>query len=190
MPRKPDARLEDRILNTAYKLWVHGGEHALTMRAVARGAGTTTPTLYERFKDKRDLMSALQARAQQNLFEAIQPARSITEACRIAIEFTIAHGHEYELLAKDWGARLSRKDPTPSFDLIKARLADQLGGVPDDHLELALGLVTLYHGASMLLLGEGVHVQTATEIKQACLVAVDSLVASAAKNKFPNRAVG
>ena len=190
MPRKPDARLEDRILNAAYKLWVDGGEHALTMRAVARGAGTTTPTLYERFSDKNDLMSALQARAQLSLFQAIEPARSITEACRIAIEFTIAHGHEYQLLAKDWGARLSRKDPTPSFDLMKARLADQLGGSPDDHLQLALGLVTLYHGASMLLLGEGIDPQTATAIKEACLAAIDSLVASAAKNKFPNRAVG
>jgi AcrR family transcriptional regulator len=186
MPRKSDSKLEQRILNAAFKLWVHGGEHALTMRAVARGAGTTTPTLYERFRDKRALMQALQARAQQNLFEAVKPARSITEACRIAIEFTIAHGHEYELLAKDWGARLSRKDPTPSFDLIKSRLADQLGGASDDHLELALGLVTLYHGASMLLLGEGIHPQTATEIKGACLAAVESLVASAGKHKSPN----
>jgi hypothetical protein len=68
-----------------------------------------------RFRDKRDLMSALQARAQQNLFEAIQPARSITEACRIAIEFTIAHGHVYELIAKDWGARLSSEGPYTLF---------------------------------------------------------------------------
>ena len=190
MPRKPDSRLEERILNAAYKLWVQGGEHALTMRAVARGAGTTTPTLYERFKDKNDLMSALQARAQQSLFQAIEPARSITEACRIAIEFTVAHGHEYELIAKDWAARLSRKDPTPSFDLIKARLADQLGGAPDDHLQLALGLVTLYHGASMLLLGEGIHPQTAGAIKEACIAATDSLLASAGKSKPQNRAAG
>jgi hypothetical protein len=78
------------------------------------------------------------------------------------------------------------KDPTPSFDLIKARLANQLGGVPNDHLELALSLVTLYHGASMLLLGEGVYPQTVTAIKEACLAAVDSLVASAGKHKSPN----
>ncbi len=50
------------------------------------------------------------ARAQQSLFQAIKPARSITETCRIAIEFTVAHDHEYELVAKDWGARLSRKE--------------------------------------------------------------------------------
>jgi AcrR family transcriptional regulator len=190
MPKKPDSRLEDRILNAAYKLWVDGGEHTLTMRAVAKGAGTTTPTLYERFRDKRALMSALQARAQQNLFEAIKPARSITEASRIAIEFSIAHGHEYQLVAKDWAARLSRQEPTPSFDLIKARLVDQFGGAPDDHLQLALGLVTLFHGASMLLLGEGVHPQTATAIKEACVTAVDTLLASARKTKSLNRAVG
>jgi AcrR family transcriptional regulator len=190
MPKKPDSRLEDRILNAAYKLWVQGGEHALTMRAVARGAGTTTPTLYGRFRDKADLMSALQARAQQSLFEAIKPARSIIEACRIAIEFTVEHGHEYELIAKDWAARLSRKDPTPSFDLIKARLADQFSGNPNDHQQLALGLVTLYHGASMLLLGEGIHPETAAAIKEACVAAVDSLLASAGKTESPNRAAG
>jgi AcrR family transcriptional regulator len=188
MPRKRDSELEERILNAAYKLWIGGGEHALTMRAVARGAGTTTPTLYERFRDKRDLMSALQARAQRSLYQAIEPARSITEAYRIAIDFTVAHGHEYELVAKDWAARLSRNEPTPAFDLMKARLADQFGGAPDDHLQLALGLVTLYHGASMLLLGEGVHPKTAAAIKEACVAAIDSLVASAGKTTSPNRA--
>jgi len=55
---------------------------------------------------------------------------------------------------------------------------------------LALGLVTLHHGASMLLLGEGVHPQTATAIKEACLAAADSLVASAGKTKSPSRAAG
>jgi hypothetical protein len=42
MPRKPDAALENRILDAAYKLWSKRGEDALTMRAVAKAAGTTT----------------------------------------------------------------------------------------------------------------------------------------------------
>jgi AcrR family transcriptional regulator len=188
MPRKPDKKLEGRILDAAYKLWVDGGEHALTMRAVARRAGTTTPTLYERFRDKRDLLSALQARAQERLFNAIKPAPSITEACRIAINFTLVHGHEYELIAKDWAARLSRKEPTPAFDLIKARLADQFGGDPQDHMQLALALVTLYHGASMLLLGEGIDPQIGVAIKEACIAATDSLIAAASKSQSAVRA--
>jgi len=181
MPRKPNPQLEHRILDAAYDLWVKDGERALTMRAVARAANTTTPTLYERFRDKNDLLSAMRARAQQNLFDAIAPSKSVTEACRIALDFTLAHGHEYELLAKNWAARLSRGEPTPAFDLIKMRLAEQFGGSPDDHFRLALGLVTLYHGASVLLLGDGDNPRTAAAIKEACFAAIDTLVASARK---------
>ena len=43
MPRKADARLEGRILDAAYRIWSERGENALTMRAVARAARTTTP---------------------------------------------------------------------------------------------------------------------------------------------------
>jgi AcrR family transcriptional regulator len=183
MPKKPDKKVEGRILDAAYQLWIEGGEHALTMRAVARRAATTTPTLYERFRDKRDLLLALQARAQEGLFNAIKPARSITDACRFAIDFTLAHAHEYELVAKDWAARLSRKEPTPAFDLIKGRLAEQFGGAPEDHVQLALGLATLCHGASMLLLGEGVGPDVGAAIKEACVAATDSLMATAARTK-------
>jgi AcrR family transcriptional regulator len=185
MPRKPDAQLEDRIINVAYKLWEEGGEDALTMRAVAKGARTTTPTLYERFKDKGDLLTALRTRAQRRLFDAIKPARSIAEACRIALDFTVAHGHEYELVAKDWAARFARKEPTPSLDLIKVRLAQQVGGSPNDHSQLALALATLYHGASMMLVDERVPPETASAIKEACVAATNSLVASARKVEFP-----
>lgn len=181
MPKKPDSQLEDRIINAAYKLWVDGGERSLTVRAVAKAAGTTTPTLYERFRDKGELLVALRGRAQQSLFEAIKPARSLAEACRIALDFTLAHGHEYELIAEDWAARLSRGEPTPSFDLIKERLAEQLGGSPDDNLQLALATATLYHGASMLLLHEGVHPKIIASIKQACISATDALVRDAAQ---------
>jgi len=176
MPRRSDSQLESRILNAAYRLWIEDGEHGLTMRAVAKAARTTTPTLYERFKDKNALMSALRARAQQSLFTAIEPAQSIAEAFRLALEFTLAHGHEYELVAKDWAARLSRREPTPSFDLMKQRLAQQLGGSPNDHLRLALAVVALYHGASMLLLTEGLDAGVAATLKGCCIDATDVLV--------------
>ena len=55
MPRHRDARVEGNIINAAYDLLEKGGEQALTMRAVAKRAGTTTPTVYHRFKDKLDL---------------------------------------------------------------------------------------------------------------------------------------
>ncbi len=73
MPRKADARLEGRILDAAYHIWSRRGEHALTMRAVAGASGTTTPTLYERFSNKEDLLSLLRRRARLNLFSAPSP---------------------------------------------------------------------------------------------------------------------
>jgi AcrR family transcriptional regulator len=179
MPRKADTQLEDRILNTAYSLWANGGEHAVTMRAVAKAARTTTPTLYERFKDKNDLLSFLRHRAQQKLLSAIEPARTIGEACRLALEFTLAHGHEYELVASDWAARLARKEPTPAFDLISSRLAQQLGGTAEGHRVLALAVTALYHGAAMLLLTEGIDETLASNLMEACVAAADALVKSA-----------
>lgn len=187
MPRKPDSHLEDRIINAAYKLWVNGGEHALTMRAVAKQAGTTTPTLYQRFKDKSDLLAALRARAQRKLFDAIEPARSITAACRMALDFTIAHRHEYELVGKDWATRFSRGEPTPSLELIKVRLAEQVGSSPNDHSQLALALAMLYQGASTMLVEEGLPSETASVIKDACVAATDSLVASARDRRMPKK---
>jgi AcrR family transcriptional regulator len=67
MSRKPDADLESRILDAAYKLWSKRGEKALTMRGVAKAAGTTTPTMYQRFRDKSDLMMLLHSRALEAL---------------------------------------------------------------------------------------------------------------------------
>jgi AcrR family transcriptional regulator len=182
MPKKPDAQLEARILNAAFKLWLDGGEQALTMRAVAKAAKTTTPTLYERFRDKNTLMRTLRARAQQDLYDAVEPSKSIAEAFRIAIDFTVTHGHEYELIGEDWAARLSRKEPTPSFDLMKQRLAEQLGGSAADHSQLALAIVSLYHGASMLLLGGSLDPRLASAIKEACIAATDTLVNSAQRS--------
>jgi AcrR family transcriptional regulator len=190
MPRQPDAQLEQRILNAAYDLWRKGGEQALTMRAVAKAASTTTPTLYQRFRDKRKLLAGLRARAQQKLFDAIKPVRSIADACRVAIDFTMGHGHEYELVAKDWATRLSRNEPTPVLDLLKVRLAEQLGGAAEDHAERALGLALLYHGASMLLLQDGLRPKTAAAIRQACNSAFDALIEDGVrKAESPKRAV-
>ena len=153
------------------------------MRAVAKEAGTTTPTLYERFKDKRDLLNALRTRAQRKLFDAIRPAKSISEACQIALDFTRAHRHEYELVGKDWATRFSHGESTPSLDLIKLRLAEQVGGEPNDHSQLALAMTALYHGASTMLVEEELPAETANAIKEACVAATDALVASAQKKQ-------
>ena len=52
MPRQIDPEVEGRIIQAARKLWHKGGEKALSMRAVAKAAGTNTPAVYRRFRNR------------------------------------------------------------------------------------------------------------------------------------------
>lgn len=182
MPRKADARLEGRILDAAYRLWSAGGEHALTMRAVARAAGTTTPTLYERFRDKDDLMALLRRRARLNLFSAIKPSRSPVDACRNALDFFAAHPNEFRLITEDWAIEFARREPMPSFELMKQRLANYLGGTPARHTHLALALVALLHGTATLLHAEDVHERISRDFRHSCISACETLIRAHATN--------
>ncbi|HXJ03730.1 MAG TPA: helix-turn-helix domain-containing protein [Candidatus Acidoferrum sp.] len=176
MPRKADAHLEGRIVDAAYHLWSEEGEHALTMRAVARAAGTTTPTLYERFRDKHDLIMFLRVRARERMFAALLPAKTAAEACRLGLEFTLTNGNEYLLLTSDWAERLARKEPMPSYEFLQQKLADDLGGIAADYEGLALALVAQVHGTALLLLGEGVEGGVAKQFKDACLQACKVII--------------
>jgi AcrR family transcriptional regulator len=181
MPRKPDEHLEGRILDAAYLLWSKGGEEAVTMRAVARAAGTTTPTLYQRFEDKHDLLEFLQERARQKVFWSVKNARSTSEACRRALDFMVAHGNEYRLLIANWGRRLSRKEHMPSYDFLKILLAKDLGGSAKHHGGLAMALVALIFGAAALLIEGEIEAKTSRWFREACLAACDGLIENARK---------
>src|SRR6267143_3882397 len=135
MPRKADALLEGRILDAAYHIWSRRGEPALTMRAVAGASGTTTPTLYERFSNKEDLLSLLRRRARLNLFSAIKPSRTPAQVCRRVLDFFVAHPNDYRLISEDCAIAFARKEHMPSFEFLKGRLAAQLGGQPDQYTD-------------------------------------------------------
>ncbi len=118
MPRQPDPELEDRILNAAQALWTRGGEKSLTMRAVARAAGTNTPTVYRRFKDRRDLIRGVLRRTVVRLrtrfevggsLEAMAEAY-IDEALRLPHDYELFYAYGYELLPAK-GIRAAAADP-------------------------------------------------------------------------------
>src|ERR1022692_3070050 len=71
VPRRPDPDLEGKILDAAQELWKKGGEKGLTMRAVAKAAGTNTPAVYRRFRNREDILRALLRRIQQDVSEAL-----------------------------------------------------------------------------------------------------------------------
>jgi AcrR family transcriptional regulator len=188
MPRTADARLEGRILDAAYRMWSTRGEHALTMRAVARASGTTTPTLYERFSNKEDLLSLLRRRARLNLFATIKSSRTSVQVCRRVLDFFTAHPNDYRLITEDWALAFARKEDMPSFEFLKRRLAAQLGGKPDQQTPLALALVALLHGTARLLHSADSHKQISRNFRRACISACEALIDSAcAKAAHANR---
>jgi AcrR family transcriptional regulator len=184
MPRKADARLEGRILDAAYRMWSKRGEHALTMRAIASASGTTTPTLYERFSNKDDLLSLLRRRARLNLFAAIKPSRTPVQVCRLVLDFFVAHPNDYHLISEDWALAFARKEHMPSFEFLKRRLAMQLGGEPDQHTAVALALVALLHGTARLIHSADIHKKISRDFRHACISACEALI-QAASAKAP-----
>lgn len=183
MPRHPDPALEDRILCAASRLWARGGEKALTMRAVARAAGTTTPTVYERYRDRDDILLALRLQTRRELFAALSRTHGLREAFERHLDFALQHRHAYEVLFDAVGKPPSLYEPWPTFNLIRERLAKRLGGSPREHTRLMLAVWSLMHGTAMLIIRGQFEGALRTQTVHACLDALDGIVDAAERSK-------
>lgn len=197
MPRHPDPGLEDRILNAAQTLWNRGGETSLTMRSVARAAGTNTPAVYRRFKDRRDLIRGLLLRSVARLRDHFEAEETLEEMAETYLDEALRRPHEYELfyaygreLSSPRGSRQLRpiRESRPNFAFVESQLAKRLGGSPDDHTRLALALWATLHGTAMLLLSKSLPEGHEPELRSACRAAVKALIDGA--NKLPEKREG
>jgi AcrR family transcriptional regulator len=179
MPRKPDVALEGKIVDVAYRLWSEHGEAALTMRAVARAAKTTTPTVYQRFRDKTDLRHFLEERARQKMFDTLRSAETPIEICANALTFISGHLHQYRLLSSDWGSRFAQRMPMRSFDHFLQVLTKHLGGTAEERRELAFQLFALVHGTALLRPAGAENEKVAEALTEACLKACSVLLRDA-----------
>jgi AcrR family transcriptional regulator len=187
LPRHPDPDLEQRILDAASRLWARGGEKALTMRAVAKAADTTTPTVYERYRDRDDILKALRLQTRRDLFAALNRTRTLGEAVQRYLEFALAQSHAYEVLFDGVGKSPSLHEPWPSFNLMRERLTRRLGGQSREHTRLMLALWSLMHGAAMLIIRGRFEGPLRSQAVHACVDAFDTIVNSAAHSKgLPN----
>ncbi len=182
MPRLPDPELEQRILAAASRLWARGGEKALTMRAVAKVAGTTTPTVYERYRDRNDILRSLRRQTRTELFAALSRTRTLRETIERQLEFALEHPHAYEVLFDGVGKSPSLHEPWPSFNLLRERLAKRLGGTPRQHTRLMLALWSLTHGSAMLIIRGHFEGALRTQTIHACVDAIEAIL-DAAKSK-------
>jgi len=183
LPRQADPHLEQRILDAACRLWSQGGEKTLTMRGVANAAGTTTPTVYERYRDRNDILRAVRLQTRTELFAAVSRTRSLHQAFERYLNFAIEHPHAYEVLFDGFAKPPSLYEPWPSFNLLRLRLTERLGGTPRRHTRLMLSLWSLMHGTAMLLIRGGVSGPLRTQMFHACLDAVEAIVQHASRTK-------
>jgi AcrR family transcriptional regulator len=183
VPRQPDPDLEQRILGAASRLWARGGEKSLTMRAVARAASTTTPTVYERYRDRDDILRALRLKTRKELFSALARTRSLSDAIQSYLKFALENQHAYEVLFDGVGRPPSLHERWPSFNFMRERLAEQLDGNPRQHNRLMLAIWSLMHGTAMLIIRGGFEGALRTQAVHACVDAVESLLHAASQRK-------
>jgi len=190
MPRQPDPDLEDRILKAAQALWRRGGDKALTLRAVARAAGTNTPAVYRRFKDRRDLVRGLLLRIVSRIRRTFDANETIEEIAESYVDLALQDPHEYELFyahghelspPKGRGHPRPIRESRPNFAFVEAQLAKRLGGSAEDHTHLALALWALMHGNTMLLLSKSIPAGHEEELRSACRSAVVALLEGAGR---------
>ena len=188
MPRQPDPDLEERILNAAHGLWKRGGENKLTMRAIAERAGSNTPAVYRRFKNRQEILRALLRRIQNDVGGRLQRCRSIEEMGDTYLEYALTHPHEFELFHRHVHRLSSRKtakrarplrEDRPNVGLMQNRLAERLGGLPEDHTRLALALWASAHGTIMLLLTKAIPEGYEAELLSGFRETVKTLIGAA-----------
>jgi AcrR family transcriptional regulator len=184
MPRHPDPDLEERILKAAQMLWKRGGDKALTMRAVAWAAGTNTPAVYRRFKDRQALVRALLLRIAARIREQFAAGTTVEGMAEAYVDSALREPHEYELfytnarwLSPPKKAKLQPiRESRPNFGFVEQQLAARLGGRPEDHTQLALAMWATLHGATTLLLSKSIPQGHEEELRAACRCAVKALL--------------
>jgi AcrR family transcriptional regulator len=176
VPRQADPELEQRILDAASRLWARGGEKALTMRAVATAAGTTTPTVYERYRDRAAILRALRLQTRREMFVALSRARTLRQAVECKLRFALEHRYAYQMLVDGVAVPPSLHEPWPSFSLMRERLAEHLGGTPRQHTRLTLAIWSLTYGTAMLIIRGRFQGALRTQTVHACLDAVDAML--------------
>lgn len=197
MPRHPDPDLEERILRAAHVLWKRGGEKSLTMRAVAKAARTNTPAVYRRFQDRRDLVRALLLRIAARIRKDFEGGTTLEDMAEAYVDSALRQPHEYELfyshareLSPPKGAGKARpiRESRPNFAFVEGLLAKRLGGMPEDHTQLALAVWATLHGTTMLLLSKSIPEGHEEELRVACRAAIRTLLRG--ETKSPEKGSG
>lgn len=177
MPRKPDPQLEQAIVDAGLRLLDRQGISAVTMREVAKAAGTTTPTLYERFKDREALLDSITNFHRDRLVATLEPDDSLEEAGRKFLAYCRRNPNSVLLLLQRIAKNLKAKKQGPVYELVRSNLVKIDGLTAKEAEDLTLATSSLIFGTALLIsnLGPG---PAATELERAMLKLMRRLVDS------------
>jgi AcrR family transcriptional regulator len=187
MPRKPDPVLEQKIVAAAVRLLDRGGEEAVTLRAVAKEAGTTTPTIYERFRDRDELIREVVVLATEEIVAAIQPKTSIEGMFEEYLRYCRAHPMRLNLTVGTFGRRYVAGEPMPAFDLLRFRITAQIGIQGRECEDLALAIASLAFGTAQGVIAAGKRTRHAKEFHRASVEALRRLLGAFSGGKRRRR---
>jgi AcrR family transcriptional regulator len=176
MPRAADQHLRDRILKAAQALWHEQGQKGVTLRGVARAAGTTTTTVYKRFRNREALLAALADRAYQRLTVELTSAPSMEEVYRRHLRFAEKNPRDYQLLfGAVWTEIFGPGRARPVESWILNQLAARFGGQPQDYVYAHVVLLLATHGAASLITFAPSH-RASAAVRESCIAVCDILV--------------
>jgi AcrR family transcriptional regulator len=175
MPRKADPKLENRIVVAATRLLDRNGIDAVTMRDVAKSAGTTTPTLYERFKDRDALLVAILDRVAYDMLAKMETTRSVEGMCEVFVEYCVNYPKRLELLHKVWPHTIPTDRKRPTYDLAVSRLQSEYGHPSHKAHEIASALIAILLGTAVLMVGSGPKTQFAAKSRRTGLKAIKAV---------------
>jgi AcrR family transcriptional regulator len=175
VPPIPDQQLEERILTAARRLWRDQGEKGLTLREVARAAGTTTPTVYKRFRNKEAIRHALALGVRAEMNVDLFASSCLEDVYRRYVAHAEANPHDYDLLRLEWAELYSPSRPRPGRVWVMAQMAERFGGRPEEYGQFVDALFLICHGACTLLTVEGEKVAH-DAIREACIKTCDRML--------------
>ncbi len=147
------------------------------MREVARRARTTTPTLYERFKDRDALLWGLTFRVQAEILARVNKAKTAEEISKILFDFFVEFPGRLDLLTEYWPKFVISSHPKPVFEKVTRLLMEQRGCTSRGAQETAFSLMALLLGAAMLIRAAGEDSPITQQIRHSSLRAARVLCA-------------
>jgi AcrR family transcriptional regulator len=166
MPRKADPQLEQAIVTAALRLLDKRGLEAVTIRDVAKVAGTTTPTLYERFKDRDALLIAVLDRIATEMREQMEKTRTVEAIGEVFLDYCARFPNRFEFLHRVWPPTLPTNRRRPTYELAVSRLQSQYGHSLKASQDIASSMMAILLGTSIFMIGSGTKTQFAARSRR------------------------